>query len=161
MTSSKLRWSRKSIPFVWVSLGQKKMGLNQICYVPCIWSWLIWVLVKILMTIFGFSKNQVLDPASGHLWWHQHGDIPCFNPWKISAQKFFNSNKFLRKKEIILKTWTCRKRKFILRRNEGLMNFRIKERLMLWISGSKTNLFQLNKLVQRWSFHSIYEAWVA
>ena len=32
---------------------------------------------------------------------------------------------------------------------------------MLWISGSKKNLFQLNKLVQRWSFHSIYEAWVA
>ena len=41
------------------------------------------------------------------------------------------------------------------------MNFRIKEKLMLWISGSKKNLFQLNKLVQRWSFHSIYEAWVA
>ena len=32
---------------------------------------------------------------------------------------------------------------------------------MLWLSGSKKNLFQLNKLVQRWSFHSIYEAWVA
>ena len=41
------------------------------------------------------------------------------------------------------------------------MNFRIKEKLMLWISGSKKNLFQLNKLVQTWSFHSIYEAWVA
>ena len=28
---------------------------------------------------------------------------------------------------------------------------------MLWISGSKKNIFQLNKLVQRWSFHRIYE----
>ena len=41
------------------------------------------------------------------------------------------------------------------------MNFRIKEKLMLWIPRSKKNLFQVNKLVQRWSFHSIYEAWVA
>ena len=40
------------------------------------------------------------------------------------------------------------------------MNFRIKEKLMLWISRSKKSLFQRNKLVQRWSFHSIYEAWV-
>ena len=37
------------------------------------------------------------------------------------------------------------------------MNFTIKEKLMLWISGSKKNIFQLNKLVQRWSFHRIYE----
>ena len=40
------------------------------------------------------------------------------------------------------------------------MNFRVKEKLMLRISGRKKNLFQLNKLVQRWSFHSIYEAWI-
>ena len=32
---------------------------------------------------------------------------------------------------------------------------------MLWISRSKKNLFQVNKSVQRWSFDSIYEAWVA
>ena len=38
------------------------------------------------------------------------------------------------------------------------MNFRVKEKL---ISGSKKKPVQLNKLVQRWSFHSIYEAWVA
>ena len=41
------------------------------------------------------------------------------------------------------------------------MNFRIKGKLMLWISGSKKNLFQRNKLAQRWSFHCIYEAWAA
>ena len=41
------------------------------------------------------------------------------------------------------------------------MNFRIKEKLMLWISGSKKNLFQRNKLAQRWSFDSIYEAGAA
>ena len=37
------------------------------------------------------------------------------------------------------------------------MNFRIKEKLMLWISGSKKNLFQRRKLVERLSFCSIYE----
>ena len=31
--------------------------------------------------------------------------------------------------------------KFILRRKEESMNFRIKEKLMQWISGSKKNLF--------------------
>ena len=41
------------------------------------------------------------------------------------------------------------------------MNFRIKEKLMLWISESKKDLFQRRKLVERWSFHSIYEAWVS
>ena len=41
------------------------------------------------------------------------------------------------------------------------MNFRIKEKLMLWVSGSKKNLFQCNKLAQKWYFHSIYEAWTA
>ena len=41
------------------------------------------------------------------------------------------------------------KGKFILRRKEEFMNFRIKEKLMLWISGSKKNLFQRTKLVQR------------
>ena len=38
------------------------------------------------MTLFGFGKIQVPDPASGDLWWHQQGDISCFNPWKISAK---------------------------------------------------------------------------
>ena len=37
----------------------------------------------------------------------------------------------------------------------------IKKKLMLWISGSKKNLFQRNKLAQRWSFDSIYEAGAA
>ena len=91
VTPSRLRWSRKSIPFVWLSPGDKKMGMNQLFLVWCIWSWLIWVSVKILMTLFGFGKIQVPDSASGDLWWHQHGHISCFNPWKISAQNFFNS----------------------------------------------------------------------
>ena len=33
------------------------------------------------------------------------------------------------------------KGKFILRRKEEFMNFRIKEKLMLWISGSKKKIF--------------------
>ena len=40
-------------------------------------------------------------------------------------------NKFLRKKEIIIKNELCTKGKFILRSKEGLMNLRIKEKLML------------------------------
>ena len=55
----------------------------------------------------------------------------------------------------------CTKRKFILRRKEEFINFRINEKLMLWISGSKKNIFQRSKLVERWSFHSIYTDWVA
>ena len=41
------------------------------------------------------------------------------------------------------------KGKFILRRKEEFMNFRIKERLILWISGSKKGIFQRSKLVER------------
>ena len=63
VTPSRPRWSRKSIPFVWVSPGEKKMGPNQLFLVWCIWSWLIWVSVKILITFFGFCKVQVPDPA--------------------------------------------------------------------------------------------------
>ena len=37
--------------------------------------------------------------------------------------------------------FVCAKGKFILRRKEEFMNFRIKEKLMSWISGSKKNLF--------------------
>ena len=35
----------------------------------------------------------------------------------------------------------CTKGKFILRREEDFMSFRIKEKFMSWISGSKNNLF--------------------
>ena len=91
VTPSRLRWSRKNIPFVWLSPGDKKMGTNQLFIVWCIWSWLLWVSVKILMTFFDFGKIQVPGLASGDLWWHQHAHISCFNPWKISARKFFNS----------------------------------------------------------------------
>ena len=83
---SKPRWRRKSIPFVGPSPGQKKMGPNQLFFVWCIWSWLIWVSVKRLMTFFGFCKIQVSDPASEDLWWDQHGHISCFNHWKIREE---------------------------------------------------------------------------
>ena len=47
------------------------------------------------------------------------------------------------------------KGKWILQRKEEFMHFRIKEKWMLRISGSKENLFQRMKLVDRWSFRSI------
>ena len=81
--TSRPRWSSKSIPFVWISPGEKKMEPNQLFLVWCIWSWLIWVSVKILMTFFGFCKTQVPDLASRDLWWQQHGHISCCNSWKI------------------------------------------------------------------------------
>ena len=37
----------------------------------------------------------------------------------------------------------AQKGKFILRRKEELMNSRIKEKLMSWISGSKKNIFNV------------------
>ena len=60
---SRPRWSRKSIPFVWLSPGEKKMELNQLLLVWCVWSRLIWVSVKTLMTFFGFCKIQDPDHA--------------------------------------------------------------------------------------------------
>ena len=41
------------------------------------------------------------------------------------------------------------------------MSFRIKEKWCYEYLAAKKNLFQRNKLVQKWSFHSIYEAGVA
>ena len=43
----------------------------------------------------------------------------------------------------------CTKGKFIVRRKEEFMNFKIKEKLMLWVSGPKKNLFQRRELVER------------
>ena len=87
---SRPRWTRKNIPFVWLSPEGKKMGSNQLFLVCCIWLWLIWVSVKILMTFFGFCKVQVPYLASRDLWRHQHGRISCCNTWKI-RRKFVNS----------------------------------------------------------------------
>ena len=49
----------------------------------------------------------------------------------------------------------------LLRGEEKFMNFRIQEKLMLWMSRSKKNLFQRKKLVERWSFRIIYETCTA
>ena len=37
----------------------------------------------------------------------------------------------------------CTKGKFILRKKEKFMNFRIKEKFMLWVSGSKKIFFNV------------------
>ena len=51
---SRRRWSRTSNPFAGLSLGEKKMEPNQLLLIWCIWSWLIWVSVEVLMTMFWF-----------------------------------------------------------------------------------------------------------
>ena len=56
---------------------------------------------------------------------------------------------FYETKKIITKTWTLNERK-------SSYEFFRKKTLMLWISGSKTDLFQRKKLVER-SLLSIYE----
>ena len=53
-------WSSTSKPFVWLSPGEKTMGPNQlflICIWWCICSWLIWVSVKIMMSLGFFSAK--------------------------------------------------------------------------------------------------------
>ena len=46
----------------------------------------------------------------------------------------------------------CTKRKFILRRKEEFMNFRIKEKLVLWISGSKKKSFPMQEVGRKMIF---------
>ena len=58
---SRPRWSKKCIPLVWLSPEKKKMRSSHWFFVWRVWSWLIWVSVK--MTFFGFFKIQVPDPA--------------------------------------------------------------------------------------------------
>ena len=50
------------------------------------------------------------------------------------------------------------KGKFILRRKGEFLNFSIKEKLMLWISGSKRRSFSTQEVGRKWYFPSIYEA---
>ena len=54
-----------------------------------------------------------------------------------------------RKDEIIIKTLTFTKGKLILRTKTEFLNFRIKEKLILWIPGSKGRAFQRKKLAER------------
>ena len=56
---SRLRRSRTSDPLLWLSPEEKQMESNQlflICIWWCIWSWLIWVSVKIMMSLFFSAK---------------------------------------------------------------------------------------------------------
>ena len=66
-------------------------------------------------------------------------------------------NKFLRKKEIIIKTWTLHKRKVHIKKKGRAYEFYNKGKIDVMNFWEQKNLFQLNTLVQRWSFHRIYE----
>ena len=48
--------------------------------------------------------------------------------------------------------FVCAKGKFILRRKEEFMNFRIKEKLVLWISGSKKKSFPMQEVGRKMIF---------
>ena len=142
------------------------MGLNQLFLVWCIWSWLVWVSFKILMIFLVSTKFkcqiflQGISGCTNTVLYH----VLTFekSEKKSSLMQFHvlpcNQNGFRRFKMVLRNTFLW---KFILRRKEGFMNFRIKEKMMLWISGSEKNLLQPSKLVERWSFYSSHEAWVA
>ena len=69
--------------------GKKDEAQPIISFWRCIWSWLIWVSVKILMSLllFLFCKTQVPDLVLRDIWWHQHCNISCSNHWKIKEKK--------------------------------------------------------------------------
>ena len=67
---------------------------------------------------------------------------------------FKETSLYERKKEIIIKTLTLLAKKVLIKQKGRV---RIKEKLILWISSSKRTSFQRRKLVERWSFLSIYE----
>ena len=75
------------ILLILLSPEDKNLSPNQLFLIWYIWSWLIWVSVKILMPLFFISKTQVPDPASRDLWYHQHCYISCKDHWKIRERK--------------------------------------------------------------------------
>ena len=86
--------------------------------------------------------------------------LPCnwngFRPFKMVLR-----NKFLRKKEIIAKTWTLHKRKVHIIKKGRAYEFLDKRKVDVMDFLEQKNIFQRGKLVERWSFHSIYEVWIA
>ena len=58
VTPSRPGWSWPSNPFVWIFLGERKIGPNQLFIIWYILSWLIWVSVKILLPLFCFLPNS-------------------------------------------------------------------------------------------------------
>ena len=101
---SRPRWSRTSIPFVWLSPGEKRWDpINYFFYGVFDHGWYEFQL-KYWQLCFGFCKIQAQDPASRDIWWHQHGHTSCCNQWKIREEKVKDNkmvkiNKFLWKNE--------------------------------------------------------------
>ena len=56
------------------------------------------------------------------------------------------------RKKLLKKHELCTKGKFILRRMEEFMNFRIKEKLMLWIFGNKKKYFPMREVGRKMIF---------
>ena len=130
---SRPRWSRTSNLFVWISPGEKKMAPNQLFFIWCIWSRLIWASVKIL-TFFGLVsanlKCQILFQGISDV---TKIVISCCNHWKFREKRslmwlhisFYNEdykevfkvvkkNTFLWKKINYYKNMNFARKKFIL-----------------------------------------------
>ena len=70
-------------------------------------------------------------------------------------------NKFLRKREIIIKTWTLHKRKVYIKKKGRVYDFSDKGKVDVMDFWEQKNLFQHGKLVVKLSFRSIYETCAA
>ena len=167
--------TRTSDLFVLLSPGEKKDGPNQlffICIWWCIWSWLIWVSVKIVMSLFLSAKLkchillQAIFDVTYIVIYHavtikksekkssliQFYYVLLCNSNDFRHFKLVKRNKFLWKKEWNYKNMNFgTKGKFILRR-KSLWIFRVKEKLILWISGSKGICFSTQEIDRKMIF---------
>ena len=126
--------------FVWPSPGEKKMGPNRLFLIWCIWSWLMWVLVKILISLLFFSaklKFQILlqgiSDATNIVIYHavtteksekkssliQYHNLP-YNKIDLDLSRLLKETRFNEKKKEVIKTWTLHKRKVHIKKKEGV-----------------------------------------
>ena len=144
---------------VTISPEEKKIASNKLFPICCIWSRLIWVSVKILMSLFRFPQN-----------WSARF---CFK-WSLMSPKLtyiiLELLEIQRKKSSFIQLHIWKKHKFLWKEQRNyyknmnfarkkkfiLWIFRIKKTLILWISGSKKRFFSTQE-VGRKIFLSIYE----
>ena len=128
------------------------MAPNQLFLTWWIWSRLIWVSVKILMSLFRFPQNwsarfcfkwSLMSPKLTYI---------ILEPLEIQRKKssfiqlhIWKKHKFLWKEQRNY----CKNMNFARKKKFTLWIFRIKKTLILWISGVKEDFFQRRKLAER------------
>ena len=71
----------------------------------------------------------------------------------LGLLKWLKDTRFYkRKKGIIIKAWTLHERKVHIKKKEEFMDFRIKEKLILRISGSKKRSFSTQEVGRKMIF---------